>query len=124
MYKHIRCEILLKIRLWPGDLLFASFFIIHIISVGEIGFAEKAIGKVDWRDSMTVDICSTGMEMRCGLNTPDSSSAKIFAFSLLHVVFNAIRLTVLFHSKVRIYITCKYTNVLCVGVDLELSTNS
>jgi len=46
------------------------------------GFAGRAIGKMDWRDSMTFNICSAGWEMRFGLNTPDSSSARKSAFSL------------------------------------------
>lgn len=54
----------------------------HIISAGEVGFTGRAIGKVDWRDSMTLDICSAGMEMRCGLNSLDSSLVRISAFSL------------------------------------------
>ena len=31
---------------------------------------------------MTVDICGSGVKMRCGLNTHNSSSARISAFSL------------------------------------------
>lgn len=73
---------LLEIRSYPGNLLFASSFIMLTISAGEVSFAKRAIGKVDWRNSMTVNICSVGVEMRCGLNTSYCSSARIPAFFL------------------------------------------
>jgi hypothetical protein len=85
MYNHFRWKIFNnfvgnKIVAWR--FVVYQFFIMHIISAGEVSFTERAKGNVDWRDSITVGICSVGVEMRCDLNTPDSSPARIFAFSL------------------------------------------
>lgn len=73
---------MLEIKSWLGDLLFASFFVIPIISTGVISFAGRVIGNIYWKASKIVDICSIGVEMRCGLKIPDSFSVRISAFSL------------------------------------------
>lgn len=52
---------LLQIRSWLWNLLLTSFFITPTISVGQVDFLGRAIGKGDWRDSMTVYICSAGV---------------------------------------------------------------
>jgi len=65
-----------------GDLLFASFLRIPDISDKEVGFTGRAIGKGDRRESITVDICNAGWEMRLDLNTFDRFLARISAFSL------------------------------------------
>lgn len=55
---------LMEIRSWPGDLLFANFFITPTISAREVGFVWRAIDKGDWRDSMIIVICGAEMGMR------------------------------------------------------------
>jgi len=41
-----RLMILLVIKSCPGDLLFASFLIINLISEGEVCFVDRDIGRV------------------------------------------------------------------------------
>jgi len=63
-----------------------QFFIMPISSTEKVRFVDRSIGMVDWRDSMTNDMCGAGVGMRCGLKTPDNSAVRIFAFSLSVVV--------------------------------------
>jgi len=60
----------------------SQFFMMPISSTGEVGIVGRTIGMVDWRDSMSNDMCGAGVGMRCGLKTPDNSAARISAFSL------------------------------------------
>jgi len=73
---------LLVKRSRPGDFLLANFFIIHLISAGEVGFAGRAIGSGEKSDSMTISRCRSGGEIECGMNTVESSFASASVFSL------------------------------------------
>jgi len=46
----------------------------------EVGFVGRAIGIVDWRDSMTNDMCGAGVGMRCGLKTPENCENVFLIF--------------------------------------------
>lgn len=71
---------LLVIRSWPGDFLLANFFIIPLISAGEVGFAGRAIGSGERSDSVIISRCRGGGEIVCGMNNVDSSFASVSAF--------------------------------------------